>query len=134
MKLVVFYIMSRLNTELGTLQWPITARPHPWPNCTDYFDEAFIFTVEDSTRDDQYFKLHMTTFISLFSLMAYREHLGPPTRSGYSVALMPAVEDYSLQVCIIRYGSLVSPTFCLAGSKGSVTPDYCLPGTVEPGI
>ena len=98
----MFRILSRLNTELATLPWPITARPHPWPNCTEYFDEAFIFTVDDSTRDEQYFKLHMSTFIPLFSLMAYREHLGPPIRPGYSVALMPAVEDYSLQVCTVR--------------------------------
>jgi len=54
--------------------------------------------VEDSPGDDQYFKLHMLTFIPLFSLMAYRQHLGPPTKPGYSVALMPAVEDYALQV------------------------------------
>ena len=88
----------RLDSDLSTLRWPIAARSHPWPNCTEHFDEAFVFTVEDSPGDDQYFKLHMLTFIPLFSLMAYRQHLGPPTKPGYSVALMPAVEDYALQV------------------------------------
>ena len=36
-----------------------------------------------------------------------------------------------LQVCS---GSLVSLTLCLTGSKESVIPDYCLCGTMEPGV
>lgn len=89
---------ARLNEELQALLWPITTSSAGWRRCAHYYDEAFIFTVDNSPSDEQYFRLHMHTFLPLYSLLALRKHLGPPAHLGYSVVLMPAVEHYSLQV------------------------------------
>ena len=97
---------ARFNSELSTRLWPIVTTSTGWPVCLQYIDEAFVFTVDNSATDEQYFHLHMSAFIPLFSLLALRKHLGPPILPGYRVGLMPAVEDYSLQVIQHRFRSL----------------------------
>lgn len=51
-----------------------------------------------TSPDDRYYRLHTSTFLPLYSLMMLRRHLGPVTSPGYHVALMPAVEDFSVKV------------------------------------
>lgn len=89
---------SRMNNQLSSRMWPVRASSQGWPRCTQYFDEAFVFDVDNSISDDLYFQLHMKSLIPLYSLLALRKHLGPPPAPGYSVVLLPAVEDYSLKV------------------------------------
>ncbi len=89
---------SRMNNELSSRLWPMAATSHGWPRCTQYFDEAFVFGVDTSVSDELYFQLHVKTLMPLYSLLALRKHLGPPPAPGYSVVLLPAVEDYSLKV------------------------------------
>lgn len=70
----------------------------PLPVCTDYFDEAFVFTLDlSSSPDDRYYRLHTTTFIPLYSLVMWRRHFGPVTPPGYRVLLMPAAEDFTIK-------------------------------------
>ena len=94
--------LSRLNSELSALAWPVGATNLGWPSCTQYYDEAFVISLDNSPSDDHYYHLHMSVLIPLYSLLAYRKHLGPPTNPGYTVALLPAIEDYSLQVWVIK--------------------------------
>ncbi len=89
---------SRMNNQLSSRLWPVWATSQGWPRCTQYFDEAFVFGVDNSISDELYFQLHMKTLIPLYSLLALRKHLGPPPAPGYSVVLLPAVEDYSVKV------------------------------------
>ena len=83
---------------LQSLLWPVSLTSDPWPVCTYYYDEAFVFTVPTPTERDWYYRLHVSTFLPLYSLLSYRSHVGPHTAGEYSVLLMPAMEDYELQV------------------------------------
>ena len=88
----------RANLELAPFHWPVKATSHSLPPCTEYFDEAFIFTLDlSSSADERYFRLHTATFIPLYSLMMWRRHFGPVTPPGYRVLLMPAAEKFSVK-------------------------------------
>lgn len=86
------------NQELAGLPWPLRATDEGWPQCARYVDEAFVFLVGDDREKVPYYSLHVDTFLPLFSLLALRKHLGPPTNPDYTAAFLPAVEDYALQV------------------------------------
>lgn len=93
-------VVPRYNADLSSQLWPISATPSSWPNCSAYYDEAFLFSIDSlssASLEQSYFTLHVDIFLPLFSLLNVRAHLGPPTRPGYRTVLMPAIEHYSLQ-------------------------------------
>lgn len=90
--------VKEANQELAGLPWPLRATDEGWPQCARYVDEAFVFLVGDDHEEAPYYSLHVDTFLPLYSLLALRKHLGPPTNPGYTAAFLPAVEDYALQV------------------------------------
>ena len=84
--------------DLTNFHWPVKATSNPLPPCTDYFDEAFLFTLDlSSSRDDRYYNLHTATFIPLYSLLMWRRHFGPLAPPGYRVVLMPASEQFNIK-------------------------------------
>lgn len=90
--------VKEVNRELAGSPWPLRATDEGWPQCARYVDEAFVFLVADDREEAPYYSLHVDTFLPLFSLLALRKHLGPPTNPDYTAVFFPAVEDYALQV------------------------------------
>lgn len=90
--------IDKLSNKLSGLLWPVSVSSDPWPVCSRYYDEAFVFTLPSSPREDLYYNLHINTFLPLYALLSYRSHLGPHSSKGYTVVLMPAVENYEIQV------------------------------------
>ena len=106
---------QRYNADLSSQLWPISATPSSWPNCSAYYDEAFLFSIDSlssASLEQSYFTLHVDIFLPLFSLLNVRAHLGPPTRPGYRTVLMPAIEHYSLQVRMPNYRVCQSKLSC----------------------
>lgn len=88
--------------------WPLTVTSEPWPMCTHYHDEGYVFLVNVPAERDWYHSLHTSTLLPLHALLAYRRHLGPHSIHGYRVALLPAVENYGLQVSLKTCFSVVT--------------------------
>ena len=78
--------------------------------------------MDQSPPDELYFDLHVNTFLPLFSFLSIRNHFGPSPKMGYTIALIPAVQMYALQVgCFVCCFSLTREcTKCLQWYSSTV--------------
>ncbi len=98
-------ISDKLSDQLSSLMWPVSVTSDSWPVCTRYHDEGYVFAVSVPGEADWYLHLHTRTFLPLYALLAYRSHTGPHSVEGDRVTLLPAVENYELQVrCVHSLG------------------------------
>ena len=94
----ILVFSEKVSDQLSSLIWPISVTSDPWPMCTHYYDEGYVFLVSVPGEKEWYHSIHTSTLLPLYALLMYRHHLGPHSIHGYSIALLPAVENYELQV------------------------------------